>query len=133
MIGVIPRFLLEREMGHPGVSQLEVVETMHQRKARMAELSDAFVALPGGLGTLEELFELWTARLLGLHSKPLGLLDPTGFFDGLEAFLLETAAAGFVDREALASLVRAHRAPELIDRLEQARAALESGPALERF
>jgi len=87
VVGVIPGFLAEREVAHAGLTDMIVVDSMHERKARMAELSDAFIALPGGLGTLEELFEVWTWRQLGLHAKPCGLLNVSGFFDGLTAFL----------------------------------------------
>lgn len=96
VVGVLPRFLEERELGHAGLSELHLVDSMHERKARMAELSDAFVALPGGLGTLEELFEAWTWMQLGLQHKPCGLLAVGGFFDPLLAFLDRTAEEGFV-------------------------------------
>jgi hypothetical protein len=85
VIGVIPSQLVEREIAHPGLSDLYVVSGMHERKARMADLADAFVALPGGAGTLEEFFEVWTWGQLGLHDKPLGLLDVDGFFQPLLA------------------------------------------------
>jgi uncharacterized protein (TIGR00730 family) len=78
VVGVIPTSLMERELGHTGLTELHVVETMHERKLRMAESSDAFVALPGGIGTFEELFEVWTWRQLGYHDKPLGLLNVDG-------------------------------------------------------
>ncbi len=96
VVGVIPQALMARELGHAGITQLHVVETMHERKRMMAERSDAFVALPGGIGTLEELFEVWTWRQLGYHDKPLGLLNTAGYFDRLLAFLGETEAQGFV-------------------------------------
>lgn len=96
VVGVIPRFLLEREVGHPGLTELHVVESMHERKATMAALADAFVALPGGVGTLEELFEAWTWILLGLHAKPVGLLAVDNFFDPLLAYLDRTVEEGFV-------------------------------------
>src|SRR3954451_12495631 len=83
VVGVIPRELFAREVPHAGISRLIEVDSMHERKARMAELADAFVALPGGVGTLEELFEVFTWGLLGLHHKPVGLLDPDGFYDPL--------------------------------------------------
>lgn len=95
-IGVIPRFLMEREVGHGSVTELRVVETMHERKATMAELADAFVALPGGVGTLEEIFEVWTWELLGLHAKPVGILEVGTFFDPLLAYLDRTVEEGFV-------------------------------------
>lgn len=105
--GVIPRFMVDREWARvrePGV-ELHVVETMHERKARMTERADAFLVLPGGLGTLEELFEVWTWRTLGLHRKPLGLLDIGGFFDPLVEMLERTVEAGFVDARTLDELV----------------------------
>ena len=85
--GVIPQSLVEREIAHPGLSDLRIVDSMHERKALMAELADAFVALPGGIGTLEELFEVYTWNQLGLHAKPLGLFNVRGYFDGLVRFL----------------------------------------------
>ena len=96
VVGVIPHALMEREHGHTGLSELQVVQTMHERKRLMAERSDAFLALPGGIGTLEELFEIWTWRQLGYHDKPLGLLNVNGFYDKLLAFVADTADAGFV-------------------------------------
>lgn len=86
VIGIIPQSLKDKEIGHSGLTRLEVVSGMHARKARMAELSDAFIALPGGLGTLEELFEVWTWGQLGDHGKPLGLLEVNGFYSKLTAF-----------------------------------------------
>jgi uncharacterized protein (TIGR00730 family) len=85
--GVIPRMLSEREVGHVGLSELHVVETMHERKALMADLSDGFIALPGGIGTLEEIFEIWTWAQLGSHRKPCGFLDVGGFYAPLFEFL----------------------------------------------
>ena len=82
VVGVIPESLMDRELGHPGLTELHVVETMHQRKMMMAERSDAFIALPGGIGTFEELFEVWSWRQLGYHDKPLGLLNVAGYYDG---------------------------------------------------
>ncbi|MFT3665834.1 TIGR00730 family Rossman fold protein [Piscinibacter sp.] len=96
VVGVIPRSLMEREVGHAGLSELHVVDTMHQRKRLMAERSDAFVALPGGIGTFEELFEVWTWRQLGYHDKPVGLLNAAGYYDALLGFLGQTVAHGFV-------------------------------------
>ncbi len=96
VIGVLPRFLLEREVGHAGLTELHLVDSMHERKAKMAELSDAFVALPGGVGTLEEIFEAWTWSLLGLQQKPCGLLAVGDYFDPLLAFLDRTVEEGFV-------------------------------------
>ena len=105
--GVIPRALREKEIGHNDLTRLEVVDTMHIRKARMAELSDGFIAMPGGIGTFEELFEIWTWGQLGIHEKPLGLLNIAGFYDPLAAFLDGTVEAGF--------LKQAHRAMAMTD------------------
>jgi uncharacterized protein (TIGR00730 family) len=95
-IGVIPRMLWDREVGHRNLTELHVVETMHERKAMMASLSDAFVALPGGLGTLEEIFEVWTWAQLGIHRKPLGFLDANGFYAPLLTFLDRAVDAEFI-------------------------------------
>lgn len=96
VFGVIPRHLVERELAHAASTHLHVVESMHDRKALMAQLADAFVALPGGYGTLEELFEILTWKQLGLHDKPIGLLNVRGFFDPLLAWIHGAIAAGFV-------------------------------------
>ena len=96
VVGVIPRFLVDREVGHRGLTELVVVESMHERKAEIAARADAFAALPGGIGTLEELFETWTWVQLGLHRKPCGLLNSGGYFDPLVEFLDRTVAEGFV-------------------------------------
>jgi len=96
VIGVIPTSLMQREVGHPGLTELHVVSTMHQRKQTMAEHSDMFVALPGGIGTFEELFEVWTWQQLGYHDKPVGLLNTTGYYDGLLAFLDRATVGGFI-------------------------------------
>jgi uncharacterized protein (TIGR00730 family) len=96
VVGVIPQALVDREVGHRGVTDLRVVGSMHERKALMAELADGFVALPGGIGTLEELFEVWTWGQLGLHAKPCGLLDVEDFYAGLAAFLDHATVEGFV-------------------------------------
>jgi uncharacterized protein (TIGR00730 family) len=96
VIGVIPRALWEREVGHRGLTDVRIVETMHERKAMMADLADAFIALPGGLGTLEEIFEIWTWSQLGLHAKPLGFLDVNGFFSPLMQFLDRATGEQFV-------------------------------------
>jgi uncharacterized protein (TIGR00730 family) len=105
VVGVMPRALVDREIAHNGLTRLHVVETMHERKALMAELADAFIALPGGLGTLEELFEVWTWGMLGLHDKPFGLLNVSGYYDGLIAFLDHARDSGFV-RERQRSVLR---------------------------
>lgn len=99
VIGVIPSALATREVAHQGLRNLEVVESMHERKARMAELSDGFVALPGGWGTMEEIFEALTWGQLGLHRKPCGLLNVAGYFDHLQAFLEHAMDQAFVRPE----------------------------------
>lgn len=96
VIGVIPEALMRMEVGHPNLTALHVVATMHERKAMMAELSDGFIALPGGIGTLEELFEIWTWGQLGIHPKPLGFLDVAGYYDSLHAFLDHSVGEGFL-------------------------------------
>ena len=99
VIGVIPRHLVDREVAHAGLSYLRVVDSMHQRKQSMADLSDAFIVLPGGLGTLEEFFEVWTWGQLGLHRKPYGLLNVAGYFDPLLAFLDHSVEERFVSTD----------------------------------
>ena len=106
-IGVIPRMLWDREVGHRNLTELHVVETMHERKAMMASLSDAFVALPGGLGTLEEIFEVWTWAQLGIHRKPLGFLDVLGFYAPLLSSLDRSVDAGFIRAQ--------HRSMAIVD------------------
>ena len=102
--GVIPRGLMDRELGHQGVTELHVVASMHERKALMAELSDAFIAAPGGIGTLEELVEVYTWLQLGLHDKPLGLLDVGGYWQPLVTWLDHAVESGFLRRETRAAL-----------------------------
>ena len=99
VIGVIPEALEAKELAHPRLTELRVVASMHERKALMAELADGFIALPGGLGTLDELFETWTWAQLGFHGKPCGLLDVEGYFQPLIAFLDHAVAEGFVRSE----------------------------------
>lgn len=96
VVGVIPHSLMDRELGHPKLTELHVVDTMHQRKTMMAERSDAFLALPGGIGTFEELFEVWTWRQLGYHDKPIGLLNVAGYYDALLGFLKHSLDQGFM-------------------------------------
>ena len=97
VIGVIPRFLLQREAGHPDLHETVVVETMHQRKLQMFERSDAFVVLPGGIGTLEELFEVLSWRTLGLHSKPIVIVDQGAYWEPLAALLRSVVERGFAE------------------------------------
>lgn len=117
VIGIIPQSLKDAEVGHSGLTRLEVVDGMHARKARMAELSDAFIALPGGLGTLEELFEVWTWGQLGYHAKPLGLLEVNGFFDPLLTFLDHLVQERFVRQPHRDMLQRAASPTELVSAL----------------
>jgi uncharacterized protein (TIGR00730 family) len=98
VVGVIPRFLLQREAGHPALSETVVVETMHERKLQMFERSDAFVVLPGGIGTLEELFEVLSWRTLGLHTKPIVIVDQGGYWQPLAALLRGVVEGGFAER-----------------------------------
>ncbi len=104
VVGVIPQQLVDREIAHQGLSELHVVNSMHERKALMAELSDAFVALPGGIGTLEELIEVYTWAQLGLHDKPIAVLNTLAYYEPLVAFLDHAVSQGFLPaarREAL--------------------------------
>ena len=97
VIGVIPQALVDKEWAHRGCTELHVVDTMHTRKHMMAERADAFLALPGGIGTFEEFFEAWTWRQLGYHGKPIGLLNVQGFYDGLVTFMQSIEQQGFVN------------------------------------
>lgn len=120
VIGVIPKALVEKEWAHNGCTELHVVETMHERKRIMAEHADAFLALPGGIGTLEEFFEAWTWRQLGYHDKPVGLLNMGGYYDNLLAFLNSSVKDGFMN-EWLMDLIRTGgEAEPLLEALVQA-------------
>jgi uncharacterized protein (TIGR00730 family) len=123
-IGVIPEALIERELGHVGATELHVVRTMHARKALMADLSDAFVALPGGMGTLDETFEILTWAQLGLHQKPVGLFDVEGYYAPLLAFLDRARDEGFVRPTDRANLRVETRADVLLDELFRPRLPL---------
>lgn len=117
VVGVIPQSLMDREHGHRGLSELHVVQTMHQRKQLMAERSDAFIALPGGIGTFEELFEVWTWRQLGYHDKPVGVLNVASYYDTLVSFLDQSQAAGFIAAPQRQLLQVDTSASALLDRL----------------
>jgi uncharacterized protein (TIGR00730 family) len=117
VVGVIPEALVAKEVAHAQLSELRVVASMHERKALMVELSDAFVALPGGLGTIEELFEVLTWSQLGLHAKPCGLLNVCGYFDALLGFLDHATDERFVTPEHRSALVTAETPEGLLDRL----------------
>jgi hypothetical protein len=118
VVGVIPRTLVEREVAHLALHEQLVVDTMHQRKQAMAERADAFLALPGGIGTLEELYEVWTWRHLGYHDQPIGLLNAGGFYDGLLAFMRHTVAEGFLSASQLEGLRAGQDAGALLDELQ---------------
>ncbi len=117
VVGIIPQRLVDAEVAHRGLTSLEVVESMHERKARMAELSDAFIALPGGFGTLDELFEILTWAQLGLHGKPCGLLDVDSYFAPLVAWVDGGVAAGFIRPRHRELLMVDTDQARLIDRL----------------
>jgi uncharacterized protein (TIGR00730 family) len=118
VIGIMPRHLVEREVAHFALTELHVVASMHERKALLAELADGFLAMPGGLGTLEELFEIWTWGQLGLHRKPYGLLEVSGFFAPLLSFLDHAVTEGFIRREYRDLLVVDSEPRLLIERME---------------
>lgn len=119
--GVIPQALVDRELAHHGCTTLHVTGSMHERKALMADLSDGFIALPGGIGTLEEMFEIWTWAQLGDHGKPVALLNAGGFYDPLVAFLDGVVAAGFLAAEHRALLIVAADMDEMFDRIDRHR------------
>jgi uncharacterized protein (TIGR00730 family) len=123
--GVIPQALIDLEVAHTGLTEIHVVTTMHERKAKMTELTDAFVALPGGIGTFDELFEAWTWNALGYHAKPFCLLNVSGFWDGLLTFLDHTTASGFMSPARRAQLLVAGEVGEAIDTLDNAIGAAE--------
>ncbi|MEY5014666.1 MAG: hypothetical protein RIS92_1024 [Verrucomicrobiota bacterium] len=117
VIGVIPHSLMERELGHPTLSELRVVASMHERKQLMADLSDGFIALPGGIGTLEELFETFTWLQLGFHAKPVSLLNSDGFFTHLLEFLQHASNSQFLHPTHHDLLIVDHDAPRLLERM----------------
>jgi len=126
VVGVIPEALMQREVGHGGLDELHVVPTMHLRKQKMAERAHAFLALPGGIGTLEEFFEVWTWRQLGYHDQPIGLLNVEGFYDGLVAFLRRTVDEGFLSPQQMGGIHVDTDPVALLERLARA-----SGAALQ--
>ena len=126
VIGVIPQAIADIEVAHEGLTELHVVESMHARKAMMADHSSAFIALPGGIGTLEELFEVWTWTQLGIHNKAIGLLNVNGFYDQLLAFLDHLQLQEFVKPAHRSLLVAEEHARPLIDKLLEFSGSTES-------
>lgn len=124
--GVIPQALVDLEVAHQGLTELHTVNSMHERKAKMTELTDAFVAIPGGIGTLDELFEAWTWNALGYHSKPFCLLNVAGFWDGLIGFIDHVTASGFLSPERRAQLLVAGDIGDAIEKLDAAAKAAET-------
>ena len=117
VIGVIPHTLVLREVAHRGLTELRVVDSMHERKAMMAELADGFLVLPGGIGTMEEFFEVWTWAQLGLHGKPIGLLDTAGYYAQLQGFLDHAVAEGFLRPDHRSTVLVDADAGRLLDRM----------------
>lgn len=115
VIGIMPRFLTGKEIGHKGLTALYEVESMHERKAMMVDLADGFIALPGGFGTLDELFEILTWAQLGLHQKPVGLLNIAGYFDPLLNFVKHVSREGFIRDVHLGLLLEAEKADQLLE------------------
>ena len=117
-IGIIPNGLRTSELAHEGVTSLITVHSMHERKQRMVDMADAFIALPGGIGTMDELFETWTWLQLGIHSKPVGLLNVSGYYDGLLAFLKHMSHERFLRDTDLSALIVDEDIERLLDQLE---------------
>jgi len=124
--GVIPKALVDLEVAHTGLTELHLVSTMHERKALMTELTDAFVAIPGGIGTLDELFEAWSWNALGYHAKPFALLNCNGFWDEMIGFLDKVAQNGFMSSQRRGQLLVADSIGDAIDRLDDAIAHAEA-------
>jgi uncharacterized protein (TIGR00730 family) len=125
--GVIPAALIELEVAHEGITELHRVETMHERKAKMTELADAFLALPGGIGTLDELFEAWSWNALGYHAKPFCLLNVEGFWDGMIEFIDHATRNGFLSQQRRKQLLVASTPEEALEYLDEAAAAATQG------
>jgi uncharacterized protein (TIGR00730 family) len=116
VVGIIPKALAHKEVMHANLAELHITQSMHERKLKMAELADGFIALPGGIGTLEELFEIWTWAQLGMHSKPCGLLNVAGYYDALTGFLDHVLAEQFVKAQHHALLLVEEQAELLLER-----------------
>jgi uncharacterized protein (TIGR00730 family) len=125
--GVIPRALVNLEVAHTGLTELRTVETMHERKAAMTDLADAFLALPGGIGTLDELFEAWSWNALGYHAKPFCLLNVEGFWDGMIEFIDHATRSGFLSPQRRSQLLVAQTPDEALELLDEAAAAATQG------
>ncbi|MEO6360718.1 MAG: TIGR00730 family Rossman fold protein [Sphingomicrobium sp.] len=125
--GVIPSALVDLEVAHTGVTELYTVATMHERKAKMTDLADGFVALPGGIGTLDELFEAWSWNALGYHAKPFCLLNVAGFWDRLIAFIDHATASGFLSANRRAQLIVADTPGDALKALDEAAAKASQG------
>jgi hypothetical protein len=130
VVGIIPQALVDKEAANPDCTELHVVQTMHERKRMMAERADTFVALPGGIGTFEELFEIWTWQQLGYHNKPLGLLNVAGYYDGLMGFLHSAVSQGFMSDWQMGMLRLSADSAELLPALVQS-AGLGTAPRLD--
>lgn len=133
VVGVIPESLRTREVGHDGLHELHVVPTMHLRKQMMAERAQVFIALPGGIGTLEELYEVWTWRQLGYHDQPIGLLNVDGYYDALLRFMAGTVEQGFLSVQQHAALQVGQDAVELLLRLARQSGAAAAGDDYSRI
>jgi len=127
VFGVIPTALVDLEVAHTGLTQLHTVETMHERKAKMTDLADAFLALPGGIGTLDELFEAWSWNALGYHKKPFCLLNVEGYWDGMVEFIDHATASGFMSAQRRKQLLVAGTPSQALDLLDEAAAAATQG------
>ena len=125
--GVIPNALVNLEVAHNGITELHTVETMHERKAKMTDLADAFLALPGGVGTLDELFEAWSWNALGYHKKPFCLLNVDGFWDGMIAFIDHATDSGFLSAQRRRQLLVATTPDQALELLDEAAAAATQG------
>lgn len=125
--GAIPAALVDLEVAHEGLTELHRVDTMHERKAKMTDLADAFLALPGGIGTLDELFEAWSWNALGYHAKPFCLLNVEGFWDGLIDFIDHATKNGFLSQQRRSQLLVAQTPAEALELLDEAAAAATQG------
>ena len=119
VIGVIPEPLVDRELAHPGLTELHVVKNMHERKTKMADLSDGFIALPGGAGTLEEIFEQWTWAQLGIHQKPCAFLNVAGFYEDLLKMIQGTVDNGFSQARFVDKLIASDKIEDILQQFEQ--------------